>query len=45
MVIIVRTPLGDGAGLNHFAERLYRRGLGQIWIWVGIGTLGEGDFF
>ena len=37
--------LGDG-GLSHFSERVYRRDLGEImWFWVGIGSLGGGDFF
>ena len=34
-----------GGGLSYFSEHLYRRDLGQIGIWVGIGCLGGGDFF
>ena len=36
---------GGGVSLSHFSERLYRRELVQIGFWVGIGTLGGGDFF
>ena len=30
-------------GLTHFSEHLYRRDLKRFW--VGIGTLGGGDYF
>ena len=32
--------------VSHFSERLlYRRDLGQLGFWVGIDTLGGGNFF
>ena len=39
------TPLGDGGGLGHFSEHFSRRDVEvNLGFWVGIGTLGGGNF-